>query len=67
MKNIIEYVNNQIESLSERDRNKTLSEYGLGKLEAFLDVAEQCQECKELYQAEEIWQAENPKQNKSNE
>jgi len=43
------------------------SYYTIPELMEAYHVAEQCQECKELYQAEEIWQAENPKQNKSNE
>lgn len=41
MEEIKEYLNYQIEHLEKWDRNKTLSEYGIGKLSGFKDILEQ--------------------------
>jgi hypothetical protein len=41
MEGIKEYLNYQIQHLEKWDKNKTLSEYGKGKLSGFKDILEQ--------------------------
>ena len=41
MENIIEYLNYQIDHLTKWDKNKTLSDFGKGKLDAFKDILKQ--------------------------